>query len=531
MIDVRNVSSQLEQMSDQHLQQYAQMHREDPYTLALAISESSRRKRMRQAAQAQQPAGAGTVADEAVAEMTPPAAGLMGAADAVLPPTQGFADGGGVSQFVQDIRALPERYQKWWEENRRKDAERAAEDAASAERQEAIDAARSKASFGNYLFGTPEREVEGRAELEQLLGSKTPTNPNYGNEGRRESGFWGPTATPPAPEAGLGAAARSVTPPATAPAAPAGGSSGLSAASRSSGARADAGAPKLDTDVNAAYADVEKQLRAATDAERRGGEQDLADETARQVARGKLGAGREERFKAEQDGMAAKEAQAKRDALVQAGLAILAADPSKGAWSAIGSGALQGFQGYKGDMASLAKRREELLIKMDELEDLRRQEANADGKELAAIRSRIRRAEVDGAKALAAIGGEKAKTSMELKVTAFKETMANWRSDRENATRLSAARIGASGGGGGSGAQDRSQRDADAAFARDPEVAVLQKRLENPFMLQPGEEAAALRRLRQIQDNTYKQYGVKLQGGPAAAGASSGGWGPAKVIP
>ena len=446
MINVQQITSTLAQLPDAALQQYAEMHKSDPYKLALAVSESTRRKSMRQAAQAQQAGQApGTVAEEALAGMGVPAnapAGLGEAADAVLPPEQGFADGGGVSQFVQDIRALPERYQQWWEENRRKDAERAAADAASAARQEAVDSARSKASFSNYLFGTPEREAEGRAELAQLLGGAAPANPNYGNEHRREVPFWGPPAAPTQPAAGLAAAADKVLPKAE----PTGGAR-VSAVTSSRSTAPAGGPPQLNLDTDAMYRAGVDRNAAVTDAARKASEQDLADLEAQQAARGKLGAGREERLRQQEAGLGAKQEQAKRDALLQAGFAILSADPSKGAWSAIGTGALQGLQGYKGDMADLAKQREALLDKLDELDTLRRQEAIADGKDRAAIRARIRQVEVDGAKLNAELGN---KLDLDVKPQAalavFKEQAANWRSQQENATRLTAARIGASAG-------------------------------------------------------------------------------------
>ena len=53
MINVNQITSQLADMPDQALQQYAQMHKDDPYTLSLAVAESNRRKQMRTAAQGQ----------------------------------------------------------------------------------------------------------------------------------------------------------------------------------------------------------------------------------------------------------------------------------------------------------------------------------------------------------------------------------------------------------------------------------------------------------------------------------------------
>jgi len=53
MIDVNEITSTLRGMPDQQLQQYAAMHKGDPYILSLAVSESNQRKRMRMAAQGQ----------------------------------------------------------------------------------------------------------------------------------------------------------------------------------------------------------------------------------------------------------------------------------------------------------------------------------------------------------------------------------------------------------------------------------------------------------------------------------------------
>jgi hypothetical protein len=51
MIDVNKITSTLAKLPDQQLQQYAQMHKNDPYIMALAMSESNRRKEMRAAGQ------------------------------------------------------------------------------------------------------------------------------------------------------------------------------------------------------------------------------------------------------------------------------------------------------------------------------------------------------------------------------------------------------------------------------------------------------------------------------------------------
>jgi hypothetical protein len=71
--NVNEITSQLRMMSDQQLQQYAAMHKADPYILPMAVSESNARKQMRSEQQAlsmgqQQP----KVADADIAAMAPP---------------------------------------------------------------------------------------------------------------------------------------------------------------------------------------------------------------------------------------------------------------------------------------------------------------------------------------------------------------------------------------------------------------------------------------------------------------------------
>ena len=72
MFNVMELTSSLAKMSDKQLLQYAQMHKDDPYTLALAAAESKERSQLRAAGQ-QQAAQQPTVADQALAQMGAPA--------------------------------------------------------------------------------------------------------------------------------------------------------------------------------------------------------------------------------------------------------------------------------------------------------------------------------------------------------------------------------------------------------------------------------------------------------------------------
>jgi len=72
MLNVNELTSRMAKMSDAQLRQYAQIHKNDPYTLALAASESKRRAQLRAGGQ-QQAAQQPTVADQAIAQMGAPA--------------------------------------------------------------------------------------------------------------------------------------------------------------------------------------------------------------------------------------------------------------------------------------------------------------------------------------------------------------------------------------------------------------------------------------------------------------------------
>ena len=82
MIDVNQITSTLRSMPDQQLQQYAAMHKSDPYILSLAVSESNQRKKMRMASQGQ----AGGMPQPKVAD-----AAIAGMAQQQLPEDQGIA--------------------------------------------------------------------------------------------------------------------------------------------------------------------------------------------------------------------------------------------------------------------------------------------------------------------------------------------------------------------------------------------------------------------------------------------------------
>ena len=116
MIDVNKITSTLAKLGDPQLQQYAQMHKNDPYIMALAMTESNRRKEVRAAAQAPSMQDQPKVVDQGIAAMAPQPAPQQTAQ--AMPEDQGIAQipagnmnfaGGGIIAFADggDV----ERYQ------------------------------------------------------------------------------------------------------------------------------------------------------------------------------------------------------------------------------------------------------------------------------------------------------------------------------------------------------------------------------------------------------------------------------------
>jgi len=93
MINVNQITSRLASMPDQALQQYAAMHKNDPYVMALALSESNRRKQMRQGAQMRAPQQP-KVVDQAIAGMAQPMPEDTGIGQLPAPNMQSMAEGG-----------------------------------------------------------------------------------------------------------------------------------------------------------------------------------------------------------------------------------------------------------------------------------------------------------------------------------------------------------------------------------------------------------------------------------------------------
>ena len=374
----QQLTAQLSQMSDQALQGYAKMHKDDPYTVSLAIAESRRRQQLRQAAANAQDVEPkqGTVIEREL-EGIAAAAPQIEYADGGL---VSYADGGALEeQRMSDREGIAKFGRAVWEQMKRAGAAIAdvgtlpVRGLAGAYDTAVVRPMRAAGIDAGYIspYLAPEgADVDSMTPFYDQFRRQEKTPPvYYGNEGRR-------TPAPP-----------SRTPMVR-------GSAGV----RSAAGRAGLGALVPDMEADEVVAEGERRIGEMSAEERRVLEGEKADMEQRFKEQGVFGEQREKRLKEREAGLDGKERDAKNMALIQAGLAILSADPSRGALAAIGEGALKGVGAYKGDMEKIEAQREGIGEKMDELLELRRQESNARGEKLAEIRSRIRGVERDAKK-------------------------------------------------------------------------------------------------------------------------------------
>jgi hypothetical protein len=453
MIDVNKITSTLAKLPDQQLQQYAQMHKSDPYIMALAMSESNRRKEMRAAGQGgqgmqEQP----KVVDQMVAEMAPqqlpeemgigqlPAGEMNFAGGGII----AFADGGGVerfngsqSQFVQDLMGIPQQYTEYQERIRESDRLKAEREKKMAQRRQDELAARQKTSFFNYLFGSPEREAEGKAELAQLATTPVGTPARSGT--MPGAGYTRP---------GMKDDPRLNTPP-TQPvvAAP-------KADTKPTGPRpapTDKAAAKLPgtADLATLYQDIlgkqnyqdpaaagllelESRERAAAAADRQAIERDA--ERFKDAYKG-----REGRL-AEREADIGKQKETNTGlAFLNAGLAIMSTPG--GLASAIGKGAQVGTAQFAAGLDKIRSAQERLGEARDRLDDLKLNREETTAKELRAAENNYRRVGVeaqkrtiDGVRQAAGVNEARAKDiyskTVDMTKTVYEQEQANRRNDR-----------------------------------------------------------------------------------------------------
>lgn len=387
MLDVYKITSVLEKLPDAALQQYASMHKQDPYVLSLAVEESNRRKRIRSApqgeqGQAQQP----PVNEQAVQAMAPEDTGI-----AQLPagPME-FADGGIVA-FAEGGRTeqmTPEEIRQAYNRLALRRAPAAAYDVM----QMPAAAALKYGSRGlNYLFGTdlpddysltpaydkfvrePEQDLEQGVRRVPASAAKKSSESEKPSESEKAAAPPTPPERRPEERINFGSSGRTST--STAVRAPTGGISDISAAY----SRIQKANDGLDPTAGA---------RGANEAAAMAEQQRLRDEYLANKPQDEAFTRREAALKkAEEAEPAAKEKNLKM-ALINAGLGMMAGT-NPNAFVNIGAGAMQGVKAYQEgtkDIEKAAERRQELY---DKIEEYRRTEKTADAKDRLAMGQQV----------------------------------------------------------------------------------------------------------------------------------------------
>jgi hypothetical protein len=358
MIDVNKITSTLAKLPDQQLQQYAQMHKSDPYIMALAMSESNRRKEMRAAGQGgqgmqEQP----KVVDRMVAEMAPqqlpedqgigqlPAGEMNFAGGGII----AFADGGDVERYSGEFGSFVDGIDPLTGTFYMPDAP---PDPASMRR------------VRTSPYVAPQQTAEEAALLQrfpkQTTKPKPDTAPPAGNR-------------PTVPRAG----------PSAGPAAP------IAAPTQTAAQRYADMQKGLEPD----RANMDKGIAALSTSMRNTAKGELEDFEKDVAERGVAFKGREERLAKREEGLSKRKDENMGLSLLEAGLSIMSTPGSLAA--AIGKGAQVGLKTYGTGLKDLRAAQEKMDDARDQIEEFRRNEANMTAKERRQFKSAINRTETD----------------------------------------------------------------------------------------------------------------------------------------
>jgi len=405
------MTSTMSAMTLKQLQDYAQLHRNDPYVVTMALSIANQKKQAVAAQQGQagmQPQP--KVVDSEIAQMAPrvapmpedvgigqlPAGDMNFAGGGII----AFADGGDVprfngaqSQFVQDIMGIPQQYTEYQQRIREEDARRAESDRRMAEAKRQRLEAQQKTSFANYLFGSPEREAEGKTELAQLAAtpvgaparSGTMPEPGYTRPGMLYDPRLNTPPTQPVDAAPKADTTRRAGPPATPLATP----------------RAATGPTDIDALQQKYFGQIDQEVGGLRSA--RAGlvagikdlaEQNLAATRADIEKRGDVYKGREERLAKQEKGLEGMGDRNMGLALLQAGAAMMSTPGGLGA--ALGKGVQVGSERYAAGLDKIEAAKSKFAEARDRLDDLRINRDDMNTKDIRTAEKDARESELKG---------------------------------------------------------------------------------------------------------------------------------------
>lgn len=382
MINVNQITSQLAKMPDPMLQQYAQMHKGDPYILSLALAESNRRKEMRAGAQMgaqQQP----KVVDQEIQGMAAPMPEHVGIGQ--LPMNNpGYADGGIVAfggggdvPRYADTGLVDENLPLWAQSLRAQRLKNAAEQAKQLEAERVRNMALANAQ-GFVRPGMPnDPRLLGTTPSDETVGA-VPSAPPVPPTGP------GPGATPPAPTGGARGAGPGQT------AAPTGGLTalpGMQTASQLYQAARES-VPLVDP------AAAEREALGLEGI--RGAQERLKTRQEELEKEGDV-------FKPRAERLAQREGQLSKDEATNQSLAIMMAGFTTmatpgGLAAALGKGAMVGTEKFAAGLDKIRAAQDKLEEAKDNLDTLRLNRKDMNARDIRALQADIDKAKLDARK-------------------------------------------------------------------------------------------------------------------------------------
>jgi predicted nuclease with TOPRIM domain len=396
MINVNQITSRLAQMPDQALQQYAAMHKNDPYTMALALAESNRRKQMRQGAQMQAPQQP-KVVDQEIAGMAQAMPEDVGIGQLPAPNMQRMAEGGIVafanegyvdpaftfgieSEYgglspLQKAPLTPAQLARLKLEKEREKNMAASRAYGSNLRPTALDSRLGlPPALGGILGATPPAQTVGSLpNMPPATGAATPP-----------SGLPPPSKLPRPPSAAAPAPAPGITALATDP----------------TKLRAEYEALQGTAPTTTPY---DARIKEITEGEVRAKREGLEQLESDIQNAGEAFKDREARLGKRKEKLDTQEDKLPYMALMEAGLAIMSGT-SPNALANIGAGGAIGMKSYAAGIDKLTDARDKLDDAYGKIEEFRRNESMMNAKERRAAKADITSAELNGKKvALAAL--------------------------------------------------------------------------------------------------------------------------------
>ncbi len=431
MINVDQITSRLAKLPDAALQQYAALHKNDPYIMSLAVAESNRRKELRNAAQQPQGGEMPKVADQEIAAMAPPRPQAVIRAPAsaapALPEEQGigrlpvgdmnfagggivaFADGGDVERYQSAGLVSPMRPGESWMEYRQRTFQEslAAEQARRQQEYEASEASRRAALAERGVIIPPSPFGIARPALVpdgRTAAAQPSSTAGYVRTDPRAAQFNIPSiadqaAAMSAPTADdtEGSSASAPTGRGAAPAAGLPAAAGASSATPMDVAGIFAAAQKRALEAPNPFADREREL--ATEGEA------FAKERAARIREDQekfkdIFKGREERLTQRGEELAKAKDTNTGLAFLNAGLAIMSTPGALA--TAIGKGARVGTEQYAAGLDKLRSAKDRLDEARDKLDELKANRAEMDAKDIREAELDIKRTALQGKKDLLA---------------------------------------------------------------------------------------------------------------------------------